>query len=464
MANIPVDGGVFKLVQDISGAGTVTNTLDTENTFVDKDIVFQTVTPAGVFGAGSGSVDGTSTATGLLGTASSTAPSSGKYVKVEGTASVQVSTSGWMSTTDAQTVSIADKYYPVNEATFSASGASVISTGSGYVASGTTVSTIGNGSQTISGGALSAGAGSTALASDGLSDGSSIDATKKIALSETNANGYYELQASGYGTVSSSDVTKQVTTAGYFSADANPVTAISGGSQNSNTATKNYYVKQSTLSASSVTPSTSAQTVTISDGYYHEGRSVVITAMGAGVASSSVEASGLSTYFDSGTSSSYDLSLISQYSIDVGGYFDQTVSPVDGTPAYYNIKSQTVTETQTTVSGSTATRGTRTEGIGWNASSVTLDVATFNNTGTTGHTYIDISATTSSPVLVSGDYLYIDKGWTDDVKISLAKLVPDGSDVKGHSEYILEGHSAYDDDGTLVAGSIPTYAGAYTIS
>ena len=77
---------------------------------------------------------------------------------------------------------------------------------------------------------------------------------------------------------------------------------------------------------------------------------------------------------------------------------------------------------------------------------------------------MDISATSDAPVLVAGDYLYINAGYTDNLKISLAKLVPDGSDVKGHGEYILSGHSAYDNDGTLVAGTIQTYDGSYTIS
>lgn len=85
---------------------------------------------------------------------------------------------------------------------------------------------------------------------------------------------------------------------------------------------------------------------------------------------------------------------------------------------------------------------------------LTLPTATFANSATSGTTYTDTSAT--GPVLIAGDYLYINKGWTPDCKISLAKLVPDGSDVKGHGEYIVSGHSAYDNDGTLVAGTIPT--------
>ena len=464
MANVPVIDSKWKLVQEIAGAGTVTNTLATENTFVDKDIVFQTITAEGALGAGSGSVEASSTATGLLGTATTTQPASGNYITVEGEANVAVATSGWLDANEDVDVSIANVYYPINSATFTESGASVVSTSAGYVANGETVGTIANGAQTITGGTLSAGAGSTALASDGLSNGSTVDATKKIALTTTNANGYYELEASGSGTVTSEAVTSQVTTAGYFAADAQPVTEIAAGSQTSETATQKYYVKQSTLSASTVTPSTSSQTVTIGDGYFHENRTVTVEAMAPGSASSSTANTGLSTYFDAGTSADHDVSITPQHSVDTAGYLAETQNPVDGTPAYYSIKEQTITETTTTVSGTTATRGTRTESVGWNDTAETLDIATFANSATSGTTYVDISATTSAPVLVSGDYLYVNEGWTDAVKISLAKLVPDGSDVKGHSEYILTGHSAYDDDGTLIAGSMPIYVGAYTVA
>ena len=129
---------------------------------------------------------------------------------------------------------------------------------------------------------------------------------------------------------------------------------------------------------------------------------------------------------------------------------------VDGY-ANVSVPSTSITQGTTTVSGTTATRGTATWGAGW-ITSGTMAAATFANSATSGTTYVDISSTTSAPVLVAGNYLYINKGYTDNLKISLAKLVPDGSDVKGHGEYILSGHSAYDNDGTLVAGTIPTIA------
>lgn len=457
------DTGVWELEQNIVAAGDKVITLSTENTFVDGDIEITVSTPAGALGAGTGDAEATSNV-GILGTASSTQPATGPYVKVSGEANVAVTTGGFINEGEDVDVAIADVYYPVEEATFTVDGASVKSTAEGYVGANETVGTVASGVMAVTGGALSAGDGSTALASDGLSDGSAIDATKKIALSETNAAGYYELEASGSGSVNMGAVYTQQTTAGYMTADSDPVQKIAADSETSNTATKKYYVKQSTLSASSVTPSTSAQTVTISDGYSHEDRTVVVDAMSAGAASSSIDNTGLNTYFDPGTSSDHDVELVPQHSIDTAGYLAATANPVDGTPAYYSIKEQTVTETTTSVNGTTATRGTRSESVGWNDTAETLDTVTFANTATSGHTYVDISDTTAAPTLAQGDYLYITGGWTDDLKISLAKLVPDGSNIKGHADAILQGYTAYDNDGVLVTGTIQTYAGAYSVA
>lgn len=68
-------------------------------------------------------------------------------------------------------------------------------------------------------------------------------------------------------------------------------------------------------------------------------------------------------------------------------------------------------------------------------------------------TFTDVSE--QAPVLISGDYLYITEGHVDNVKISLAKLVPDGASADLAAPHILSGYSAYDNDGKLIAGSIP---------
>ena len=118
-----------------------------------------------------------------------------------------------------------------------------------------------------------------------------------------------------------------------------------------------------------------------------------------------------------------------------------------------------VSQGTTSVSGGSATRGVATWGTGW-IQSGSMDAASFANTGTSGKTYVDISSTEDAPVLVSNDYLYINKGYTDDLKISLAKLVPDGASASLASGVILSGYSAYDNDGKLVAGSIQSKAAA----
>lgn len=89
-----------------------------------------------------------------------------------------------------------------------------------------------------------------------------------------------------------------------------------------------------------------------------------------------------------------------------------------------------------------------------------VDNVTYSNEATPGEEYEDISDLV--PVLHTGDYLYINKGYTENQKISLSQLVPDASDIA--AEYILLGHTAYNNDGVLVTGSIPTYDGFYTVS
>ena len=435
MANMVVQDGKYLLSQEATGVGTISHILATQNTFVDKDIDIEISVGAGALGAGTGSAEASSDISGLLGTASSTAPVSGHYVKVEGDANVAVATGGWIDAGEDVDVSIADVYYPITEAT-----------------------------QTITGGALSEGAKSVTINSDGAYDGSSYDTSDKIKFESAEAAGVYKIHPSGSAVVNRAVVNKQVTQDGYMAGDNAPVSAIAADSITVDTPTDAYYIKKSTLSTNSVTPSTVAQTVTVYAGYAPSDRTITIAAMAPGVASSSTADVGLSTYFNVGTQADHDVEITPQHSIDTAGYLAATSNPVDGTPAYYSIKEQTISETTTSVSGTTATRGTRTESVGWNDAQEVLDVATFANTGSSGISYVDISATTAAPVLVSNDYLYINKGWTDAVKISLAKLVPDGTDIKGHDEYILSGHTAYDDDGVMVTGSIPTYAGAYDVT
>ena len=131
---------------------------------------------------------------------------------------------------------------------------------------------------------------------------------------------------------------------------------------------------------------------------------------------------------------------------------------------------------QATASVSSAGYGTTTAGqytttpsssltVGASASDVTyipITAATFANSATSGTTYTDISST--APVLISGDYLYINPGYVPASKISLAKLVPDAEGTNAPANYILSGYTAFDNNGALITGTMATYAGAYTIT
>lgn len=435
MSKATTEDGKWVISYSPVEAGTKTITLNQTNKFVDQATDIVITTDAGALGAGTGSAEASSDISGLLGTASSTQPVSGHYILVEADANVAVATAGWLDEGDDVDVSIADVYYPITEAT-----------------------------QTITGGGLSEGAKSVAINSDGAYDGSSYDTSDKVKFEAGEAAGVYKIHPSGSATVNRAAVTKQVTQDGYMAADQTAQTAISADSATVSIPETAYYIKKSTLSTNTVTPSTVAQTVTVGEGYAPSDRTITVEAMAAGAASSSLNKTGTGTYLEAGTSSNYDIVLTPQHSVDTAGYLAATSNPVDGAPEYYKVKAQTVTETTTTVSGSTATRGTRTESAGWKDTAETLDTAAFANTAASGVTYVDISDTTAAPSLASGDYLYIGAGWTDAVKISLAKLVPDGSNIHGHADAILQGYTAYDNDGALVTGTIQTWDGDYTIS
>ena len=460
MPNMIVDGGKFVLSQQIEAAGTLTRTLQTQNVFVDKNIDIVTVTPSAVFRSGATSIS-TSDVESIL-TEVESPPVSGEYIAVTAQGSIVVSTAGFIDANTSVDSGASTKYYTVQNAVFSANGPSVVTTQKGYVGAGVTVGTISSGVLAVTGGTLSSGPSHASISSAGYYDGTTYDTSDSVILETTEASGYYKIIGSGTATVNRAAIAKQVTTSGYFVSDADPVSVINSDSTTVMVAPEQYYIKKSTLSTNSVTSSETPQIVTISDGYYPTARTITVQPIAEIHPTTSLSDVGLSTYFDPGSVSNNSISLTPAYT-STGGYVAAGTNVNNGGVEYYKIKTATMTETTTTIISDTVTRGTASWTSGWMTADV-MDVATFANMATSGVTYVDISNTTSAPALISGSYLFINAGYTDNLKISLAKLVPDGSDVKGHSEYILTGHTAYDDDGELVTGSIPTYAGAYTVT
>lgn len=116
---------------------------------------------------------------------------------------------------------------------------------------------------------------------------------------------------------------------------------------------------------------------------------------------------------------------------------------------------QTVSMTATTASksGTSFTQGILSVPTGY-ISATTVTCTSFANSASSGTTYLDISDTTGAPILASEGYLYINRGYTDNVRISLAKLIPDDANVSA-SDQLRSGYAAYDSAGNLITGNIP---------
>lgn len=132
--------------------------------------------------------------------------------------------------------------------------------------------------------------------------------------------------------------------------------------------------------------------------------------------------------------------------------FSFSVGPMSEGPAAVQTGGTTTVDNTTKA----VTRGTyKTTTSGYAPTKELLSAATFANTATEGTTYVDISETTEAPVLVSGSGLYINKGYTDNLYINLAKLTPDkASGASNIKSGMLNSISAYDNDGNLVTGNI----------
>lgn len=132
------------------------------------------------------------------------------------------------------------------------------------------------------------------------------------------------------------------------------------------------------------------------------------------------------------------------------------------------IDTTAVTYIPASVSGTTFTSGIAQWGDGY-ITAGSVDAVTFSNAATSGQSYTDISNlkyssnTDVAPEIDSSGYLYINKGYTDNVKISLAKIIknfdPTQYPLVAASGQMLKNYVAYDEDGNKLVGSIESMAG-----
>ena len=112
----------------------------------------------------------------------------------------------------------------------------------------------------------------------------------------------------------------------------------------------------------------------------------------------------------------------------------------------------------------TLTKGTTTEITLNTADKYVLDdivvnvvpqTGSFNNQPTSGETYNENKS--AATVIPAEGYLYLNKGWFNNTKISLGHLIPDDVEYTNAGvSHILSGYEAYDTDGKKLVGTMAT--------
>lgn len=284
------------------------------------------------------------------------------------------------------------------------------------------------------------------------------------------------VQSAGYGTTSNFAVNSAATaTVGAAASDTTyipiKVGTITSGSATISSLT---YTHDSTNSQFTISGSANVSAPTVgTEGYVSSSVGTKQANNGGATVSTTVAQISIQANLSGTGTKKPSISKDSATNIGIAGAAT-TTQPSSG--YYIAVASAANTGTvQATASVSSAGYGTTTSGqytttpsssltVGASASDVTyipLTETTFANAGTSNVTYTDISSSVSA--LVSGDYLYINEGYTTNQKISLAKLVPDATGTNASAAYVLSGYTAYDNDGGLIVGTMQTYSGSYTI-
>ena len=400
---MPSGEGGFSLEHTTAASGDWKVLLKTENTFVDQDIGVTITTPA--------ATAPTLAAADITSAIDMGSASNGTYSPTATiTGNVNIGTAGWITGGNHSVSDTGVKIGTVNQST--------LKNGNTTIASGTTITPT-DSEQTIN-----------------ISEGYNTARTVKVGTASTSAAGEI---TSGSATISS-------VSAAYNSTNSN--FDITGSA---------------TVSAPTVDAA----------GYISSTKGTRNTNPGGATVAATLPKIGIQANLSGTGTKTPSIAKDSNTNIAQAGTAT-TTKPSSG--YYVAVKSAANTGTVTaTATVATAGYGTTTSGqytttdssaltVGANASSVTyipITQATYANTASSGVTYTDISS--SAPALISGSYLFINAGYAPNQKISLAKLVPDATGANASSDKILSGFTAYDNNGALITGNIPTYTGLYEV-
>lgn len=550
MAKMTVNEGVFELLHTVTGTGTFTDLIATQNTFVDKNISIKITVPAA--GTKSLAITDKPTTTITPGTVNTSGVGSGYYpltTSLDGT--MTFSSAGWV-TTDGQ--SATDSSVIVGRIAQSTlkNGSTTISSGSTVYPNPTTTQTINieagyNTARTVVIGAMSGGTqaaasvtiSGTATAPTLANTTSGINGKTQITINNNNiytasssiTSSYY-LSLTAGAPATTPTVQKSVDTAGYLgptgtttqisssgSISANSTqffipmitaeitvggnssqvgtitvskyntdgsnngvnvnsTAFTGSPSTSEPTSGNYVAVNVVIPAKAISPTISVTTpgwvgvagdITASNVTSTTRTQQVYIplttgelAAGAGVANASSGNITLGTKTTTQPSSGKYITVTGSGSVSVGtaGYLPTSTAAKSSNTAtaYYPIANLTS-------ANFSATGGKiKSTSAGWldaNVEVADLGTGTLANQATSGQTYTTV---TSPAILTSDGYLYINKGYFANTKISLGTLIPDSDTTDVVSGAMLQGYEAFDTNGARIVGGISTYDGDYTSS
>lgn len=478
--------GQFVFDHTVTTAGEYTAILSTQNTFVDKNIGIKITTPT----APNPALNLTNITSSItMGT-----PTNGVYspsASISGT--INFATAGWVGTGNYNVSDSNVKIGTINQSTVTISAteqataptlinANTSNTRDVTGSASTTTSTPQSG-YFITLQANAPATPFTSLTADvtpgylASASGVSINSLNGITTTHNSATYYFPI-TTGHAEGDSASITKDTTSSGNNATNVTEALLSETGSTDKPTASNSYYIALNATGNSQVTTAGWFPTGALDPGSGK--RYFTLTKAAITASSSDVSAT---TYVDPGdiTIAGDTTDITNKVRLNTNNVNDIYYKPVttpNNIDTYYIAISAIAAPS--TINGTSSITGNITASVstpGYAHSNLTgpgsvsgtataianeknspvyyipLPSATFTNSATNDVTYTDISS--SAPELISGDYLYINKGFTDNVKIALAQLIPDVASVNNLAgDYILHGYSAYNNAGTLITGTM----------
>lgn len=477
---------------NLTGSGSVSGTATAKTSSKDSSVYYIPV-PTGEGEANTASAEITKTTTdnsqtgginigAIIGTRATAEPTEGYYISFSSTGggSSKIKTAGWFpqgaTLTPASTT--VERFFPVTAAEGNVSGTNTVSPTADVSGSNVTLGSTDNGiSVTATGGGTASVTAQANITTAGYVPKQNNLFSKTLTANSNTTTKTKFISAvtipSGKSLSVTNNGTLTLTTTGTTNATiTNGTTTITSNSTTAGV------VKVAAKITASDSSATAAQTI-INNGLWNTvtmtaantayyGR---VTAPPLTVTTSSTN-DGMGTYFNTGSASNKDVTITPKYT-NTAGYKTATTTATNNSGiTYWKIKTTSMTQNKVTTLNSTNdainTRANASWGTGW-ITSGSIAPATFANAKDTDKTeddYVDISNTSDAPILSSGGFLYINRGYVDNLKISLAKLVPDSISGKtmAPANYILTGYAAFNGSGVAINGTMQIYNGAYTVS